>query len=290
MIFSGSATALITPFDKSGNVNFYQLKTLIERQIASGTKALVVLGTTGEASTITDEERTKIIKFCVCEISKRIPLIVGTGSNNTQTAIKYSIQAEQLGADGVLVVTPYYNKCTQDGLFLHYKKIAKSIKIPLIIYNVPSRTGVNISTQTVLKLSKIKNIIGIKESSNIEQISNLLNILPENFAVYSGDDGSAYPSICLGAKGVISVTSNIYPDIVSNMCQFTLDGDISNAKRLHKHLSKINSAMFVEVNPIPVKYYLNSIGFNVGYTRLPLSKPSIQTTKILDEVKKYYEN
>lgn len=290
MIFSGSATALITPFDKSGNVNFYQLKTQIERQIASGTKALVVLGTTGEASTITDEERTKIIKFCVCEISKRIPLIIGTGSNNTQTAIKYSIQAEQLGADGVLVVTPYYNKCTQEGLFLHYKKIAKSIKIPLIIYNVPSRTGVNISTQTVLKLSKIKNIVGIKESSNIEQISNLLNILPENFAVYSGDDGSAYPSICLGAKGVISVTSNIYPDIVSNMCQFALDGDISNAKRLHKHLSKINSAMFLEINPIPVKYYLNLIGFNVGCTRLPLSKPSIQTTKILDEVKKYYEN
>ena len=291
MVFSGSATALVTPFDKNGNVNYFALKNLIEYQIASGTKALVILGTTGEASTLLDEERTKIIKFCVCEVSKRVPIIIGTGSNCTKTAIKYSIEAENLGADAVLVVTPYYNKCNQMGLYEHFKSIAKAIKIPVILYNVPSRTGVNILPQTVLKLSKIKNIVGIKEAnSNITQHIELLSLLPKSFAVYSGDDLMAFPCIMIGAKGVISVTANAYPELVSNMCNFAILGDTQNAKRLHNYLYKINKVLFEDVNPIPIKSYLGLIGLKVGSTRLPLTKPSLQLLKILKEVKEYYEN
>lgn len=291
MVFEGSCTALVTPMNKNGMVNYFSLKSLIEYQIASNTKALLILGTTGESPTITEEERIKIIKFCVCLTSKRVPLIVGCGSNSTKEACKKVKQAEELGADAVLVVTPYYNKCNSQGLYLHFKQVALSTNLPVIIYNVPSRTGVNITPEVVLKLSKIKNIVGIKEASgNISQIAELCHILPKSFAVYSGDDAITLPCMSLGAKGVISVTSNCYPEAVSNMCDFALNGDYFNASRIHNSLYKVSKAMFFDVNPICVKAYLNMQGFDVGSVRLPLTPAGENLLKKLKEIKENYEN
>lgn len=291
MIFKGSAVALVTPFDKNNKVNYYELKNLIEFQISNGTKAIVILGTTGEASTITRKERTKIIKFCVCLVSKRIPLIVGTGSNSTKTAIELSKEAENLGADAVLVVTPYYNKCNQTGLYEHYKSIAKNINIPVILYNVPARTGVNVSPETVIKLSKIKNIVAIKEASgNIHQIEKIIIGTKPEFAVYSGDDGLTLPLMALGAKGVVSVTANLKPKEVNYLCEFTLNGDFFNAKRWASYLNLLNEKLFIDVNPICIKYIMNLSNFDVGKPRLPLTEPDGKTKSILKEVLKHYEN
>lgn len=291
MIFKGSAVALVTPFNTKGEVDFYELKKLIEFQIASRTKAIVILGTTGESATITQDERTKIIKFCINQVSKRIPVIVGTGSNCTETAIKLTKEAEKLGANGVLVVTPYYNKTSQDGLFLHYKKIAKATKLPIIIYNVPSRTGVNILPETILKLSKIKNIVGVKDAGgNMAQSMKMLDILPKNFALYSGDDVLSYSLITLGYHGVISVTANAYPALVSSMCDSLIDRNYENALRIHKFLYKLNISLFLDVNPICIKFYLKLLGRDVGKPRLPLTEPTKEIKKILAGVKKEYEN
>ncbi len=291
MIFEGSAVALVTPFDINGEVNYFELKRLIDFQIACGTKAIVVLGTTGESATISAEERTKIIKFCVYQTSGKIKLIVGTGSNSTTQAIFLTKEAETLGADAVLIVTPFYNKCNQTGLFEHYKAIAKETTLPIILYNVPSRTGVNILPETVLKLSKISNIVAIKEASgNLSQIAKLCDILPANFAVFSGDDLLTLPIIMMGGKGVISVTANCYPELVSNLCEFALKNDCFNAKRMHKYLYKINTTLFLDVNPICIKFYMNLVGFDVGSPRLPLTPPSKDIQKILKEVKSEYEN
>lgn len=291
MIFQGSCVALVTPFDSRNNVNYFELQRLIEFQIASNTKAIVILGTTGESSTISAEERTKIIKFCVSQVSGRVPVIVGTGSNSTEIAIKQTKEAESLGADAALVVTPYYNKTSQNGLLLHYKLVAKETRLPIILYNVPSRTGVNILPETVKKLSKIKNIVAIKEASgNFFQIMELFRILPKNFAVYSGDDLIIFPLMCLGAKGVISVTANAYPNLVSTLCDSFYRRDYSNAIRLHKHLYKINKALFLDVNPICIKFYLTLLERNVGKPRLPLVEPSEKIKNILKRTKKDYEN
>lgn len=291
MIFEGSGVALITPFNKNGEVNYFSLKKLIDYQIANGTKAIIILGTTGEGSTITPNEREKIIKFCVCMVGKKIPVIVGCGSNSTRQAIILTKQAKNLGADGALIVTPFYNKCNQDGLFEHYKTISRETKFPIIIYNVPTRTGVNILPETVLKLSKLKYIVGIKEASgNFLQISRLIHILPNNFAVYSGDDSLTFPLIMLGAKGTISVTANAYPALVSSLCQSALTLDYFNAKRLNDYLYEINTALFLDINPICIKYYMNLIGFDAGKTRLPLTEPSSIVIKKLEEIKKLYEN
>lgn len=291
MVFKGSAVALVTPFNARGEVDFLELKRLIEFQIASRTKALVILGTTGESATITPDERSKIIKFCVGQVSGRVPVIVGTGSNSTETAIKQTKESQKLGADAVLVVTPYYNKTNQDGLILHYKKIARSTKLPIILYNVPSRTGVNILPETVVKLAKIKNIVGLKDAGgNIVQSMEYLHLLPPNFALYSGDDALTYPLMALGYRGVISVTANVYPALVSSMCESILEKNFDNALRLHKFLYKINKALFLDVNPICIKYYLNLIGKNVGEPRLPLTTPNKNVKKILEEVKQNYEN
>ncbi len=291
MVFEGSAVALITPFDKNDKVDFFELKKLIDFQIASGTKAIVILGTTGESSTISKEEREKIIRFCVNIVSKRVPLIVGSGSNSTLTAIKQSKEAEQLGADALLIVTPYYNKCNQEGLFLHYKMIAKSIHIPIILYNVPSRTGVNLLPETVVKLSKIKNIVGIKEASgNLSQISKLINSVSRDFFVYSGDDELTLPLISMGAKGVVSVTANANPCEVSYLCESALSGDFFNAKRWLNYLFDLNKALFLDINPICIKFYMNLLGFNAGKPRLPLSEPNNEIKNKLKEIKKQYEN
>ena len=291
MLFEGSATALITPFDKNNQINYFELKNLINYQIANGTKALVILGTTGESSTISRKERTTLIKFCITIVANKIPIIVGTGSNSTTTAIELSKEAEELGANGVLIVTPYYNKCNQEGLYNHYQAISKSIKIPIILYNVPSRTGVNILPETVFKLSKIKNIVGIKEASgNLSQIEKIINLCSSNFAVYSGDDGLTLPIIAMGGKGVISVTSNANPSDVCYLCEYALSGDFFNARRLSNYLSKLNSALFLDINPICIKYYMNLIGFNVGKPRLPLTEPDNIIKNKLKEVKNEYKN
>lgn len=291
MIFKGSAVALVTPMTESGEINYYSLKELIDYQIASGTKAIVILGTTGESPTITNEEREKIIKFCVCLIDKRVPLIVGTGSNSTATAISLTKQAGELGADGALVVTPYYNKSNQDGIFLHYKKIASETSLPIILYNVPSRTGTNILPETVLKLSKIKNIVGIKEaSSNLNQVQELISILPSDFAVYSGDDSLTLPILSIGGMGVISVTANVYPEQVQLVCDFAFSSDYSSARRMNLFLYDANKAMFFDVNPIPVKAYMNMVGFKVGKPRLPLLEASNELKMKLRGVIKKYES
>lgn len=282
--------ALITPFNKSGSVNYFELKRLIEFQIASNTNAIIILGTTGEASTITEAERIKIIKFCVNQVNGRIPVIVGTGSNSTEKAIFFTKQAEELGADGALIVSPYYNKTTQKGLIEHYKLIAKSTKLPIIVYNVPSRTGLNILPETVLKLSKIKNIVGIKEANgDISQIIKLLKIKPPSFKVYSGDDLLTYPMLTMGASGVISVTANCYPGEVSNLCKLAQNGDFVSALSIHNKLYNINKALFLEVNPICVKHYMNLLGRNVGGTRPPLTSASKETKHKLLQTKALYE-
>lgn len=291
MIFKGSGVALVTPFNSKNEVDFYELKKLIEFQIASRTKAIIILGTTGESATISAEERTKIIKFCVGQVSNRVPVIVGTGSNSTKLAISQTKEAEKLGADGVLVVTPYYNKTSQEGLFLHYKAIAKATKLPIIVYNVPSRTGLNISPETLLKLTKLKNIVGFKDAGgNISQSIKLLSIMPKAFALYSGDDLITYPLMCMGYSGVISVTANAYPTLVSSLTESVLDRNFENALRIHKYLYKINTALFLEVNPMCIKFYMNLIGKNVGQPRLPLTNLSKETQKILTELRKEYEN
>lgn len=291
MIFQGSCVALVTPFNSKNEVNFYELHKLIEFQIASGTKAIVILGTTGESSTLTSEERTKIIRFCVSQVSKRIPVIVGTGTNSTETTIKQTKEAENLGADAVLIVTPYYNKTNQDGLFMHYKSIAKETCLPIIIYNVPGRTGVCIEPETVKKLSKIKNIVALKDAGgNINKSVQLLNILPRNFAVYSGDDLLTYPLMCMGAKGVISVTANVYPNLISTMCENLLKKDLFNSLRIHKHLYNINTGLFLDINPICVKFYMNLMGRNVGNPRQPLIQASKKIRKKLEWLKNEYEN
>lgn len=291
MIFKGSAVALVTPFGSRGEINFYELKKLIEFQIASRIKAIVILGTTGESATISQDERSKIIKFCLGQVSGRVPVIVGTGSNCTETAVKQTKEAEKLGANGVLVVTPYYNKTSQEGLYFHYKKIAKSTKLPIIIYNVPSRTGVNILPETILKLTKIKNIVGLKDAGgNVTQSMKLLDVMPKNFALYSGDDALTFPLMAMGYHGVISVTANAYPALVSSMCDSILDRNYENALRIHKFLYKINTSLFLDVNPICVKFYLKLLGRDVGKPRLPLTEPSREVKKTLIGVKKDYEN
>ena len=291
MLFCGSGVALVTPFNTNGEVDFFELKRLIDFQIASGTQAIIILGTTGESPTISFEEREKIISFALCEVDHKIPVIVGTGSNSTSQSIKLTKQAETLGADGVLVVSPYYNKTNQHGLFLHFRAIALCTKLPVILYNVPSRTGVNILPETVLKLSKIKNIVGIKEASgNLSQIAEICKKSKKSFAVYSGDDLLTLPILSLGAHGVISVTANAEPEKVQMLCNFAKKHDFFNAKRIHDMLFELNRALFLDVNPICIKYYLSLKGFSVGKPRLPLTEPDNETKNKLKEVFERYEN
>lgn len=272
-IFKGSATALVTPFSNSGDkINFDTLKKLIDFQIENGTKALIILGTTGEASTITFEERKKIIECAVSHTKKRVPIIAGAGSNDTMTAILNSKTYEKLGVDGLLIVTPYYNKSTQKGLIEHYTKIATSVDLPIILYNVPGRTGVNILPSTVKELSKIKNIVAIKEASgNLEQISEIARLCENEIDIYSGDDALVLPILSLGGKGVISVVSNIAPLLTSKLCESFFDGKLEQSRKYQFMLKPLIKALFSEVNPIPVKTALNLMNFNAGILRLPLT-------------------
>ena len=274
VIFKGCGTAIITPFTENG-VNFEEFRKMIEFQISEGADSIIVCGTTGESSTMTTEEKKETIKFAVDVANKRIPIIAGTGGNCTKSAIEMSKYAEKVGADAVLVVTPYYNKTTQEGLIAHYKAIAESINIPVVLYNVPSRTGLNITPQTCFELSKIENIVEIKEASgNISQVAEIANLCKDNLYIYSGNDDQILPILSLGGLGVISVLSNIIPKDVHNMVQNFFDGNIKDATNLQLNTLNLTSALFCEVNPIPVKAACNMLGFNSGIPRLPLIEMS----------------
>ena len=271
MLFKGCSTALVTPFGKNGKVNYSVFKRIIDYQINNGVSALVFLGTTGESATLTNEEREEVVRFAVKYVNKRVPVIVGAGSNCTQEAINRSVLFESLGVDALLHVTPYYNKSTQKGLFEHFKQIADAVSVPVILYNVPGRTGVNLNAETVFKLSKIKNIVGVKEASgNIDQISEILRICEKDFAVYSGDDALTLPILCLGGSGVISVASNALPKEMVEICSNYFLGNIEFARDLQFKMNSFIKLMFAEVNPIPIKYTMKKFGFNCGKPRLPL--------------------
>ena len=281
-IFTGSAVALITPFH-DGAVDYTALTRLIELQIASGSDAIVALGTTGEAATLMQDEREEVIRFVVERVSNRIPVIVGTGSNNTEDAIQKSRFAEAVGADGLLIVTPFYNKTTQEGLLAHYSSIAEQVRLPILIYNVPSRTGLNILPETVKKLVRsCENIVGIKEASvNIEQIVKLAALCPE-CDIYAGNDDHVVPILSIGGKGVISTVANIIPEVMHLMCKAYFDGDVEEAKRLQLALLPIQQAAFCEVNPIPIKTMMGMLNLCDPEVRLPLVKPSLEHYELME--------
>ena len=287
-LFLGCGTAIATPFTDTG-VNFEEFRKLIEFQISEGIDALIVCGTTGESATMSLAEKKETIKFAIDVVNKRIPVIAGTGSNNTSSAIEMSKYAENAGADGLLVVTPYYNKATQSGLITHFKTIAESVKIPIIVYSVQSRTGVNISPETCLELSKIPNIVAIKEASgNLSQVASIANLCRDNLCIYSGNDDQTVPMLSLGACGVISVLSNIVPKITSKMVHNFLDGNIQEARKVQLDAIPLIDALFCEVNPIPVKEALNIMGYNFGTPRLPLTKLTEKNReKLINEMKNF---
>lgn len=283
-LFTGVATALVTPFTDTG-INLKEFENFIDLQIKSGINALVVCGTTGEASTMTKDEKIDLIKCAVSVCNKRVPIIVGTGSNNTSIAIEMSKLANELGADGLLIVTPYYNKTTQNGLIEHYKSIANSVDLPIILYNVPSRTGMNILPETCLKLSKIENIVGIKEASgNISQVAQISALCGDDLPIYSGNDDQILPILSLGGQGIISVLSNINPSLSLNITNSFWSGNINDAKNYQLKALPIINALFEETNPIPVKEALNLLGFNFGTPRLPLVQCSESLTEKLNKL------
>ena len=281
ILFKGVGSAVPTPFDENG-VNISEFRKFLQFQIDNNVDALIVCGTTGESSTMTRDEKIIAINCALEVANEKIPVIVGTGSNNTREAIEMSEIAERLGANGILVVTPYYNKTTQRGLIAHYKAIAESVSLPIILYNVPSRTGVNIEPQTCLELSKIDNIVAIKEASgNISQVAQISNLCGDNLYIYSGNDDQIVPICSLGGIGVISVLSNIKPKFVHDMVYAFLDGNIDKAKKMQLNVLPLINSLFSEVNPIPVKYALNELGFNFGVPRLPLVEFSDTNKKVL---------
>ena len=273
-IFTGAAVALVTPMKANGEVDFAKLNELIEFQIKNGTDAIVACGTTGEASTLSHEEHIEVIRETVKTVNKRVPVIAGTGSNSTETAIYLSKKAEEAGADALLLVTPYYNKATQKGLVEHFVKTAEAVKIPVILYNVPSRTGCNILPATVKKINeKAKNVVAIKEASgDISQVAMLASIMDKDFSIYSGNDDQIVPILSLGGLGVISVLSNVAPKETHAIVQTFLDGDVKKSCKLQLKALDLIKSLFCEVNPIPVKTALNLMGYNAGPLRLPLTE------------------
>ncbi len=270
-LFTGSGVAIVTPFNEDLSVNYDQFVKLIQFQLENSTDALIVSGTTGESPTITDEEKLKLFELAVKTVNGRIPVIAGTGSNYTQHAIELSQKAEALGVDGLLLVSPYYNKSTQAGLIAHFTAIADAVDIPCILYNVPGRTGVNILPQTVLALSSHPNICAVKEASgNISQIVEVASLIPEDFYLYSGNDDQIVPLLSVGGKGVISVIANIMPKEVHDMVMSYLEGDVKTAMNLQLQTKALTDTLFSEVNPIPVKTACNIMGMNAGPFRLPL--------------------
>ncbi len=269
-MFIGALTALVTPF-KDGEIDEEAFKRLIEYQIEKGADGIVPCGTTGESATLTYEEHNRVIELAIETAGGKIPVIAGTGSNSTSETIMLTKHAEEAGADGALLITPYYNKPTQEGLYEHYRRVAGEVSIPLILYNVPGRTGVNMLPETVARLSELENIVGIKEASgDLNQISDIVEFSHEDFTVLSGDDFTTLPILSVGGKGVISVTANILPGDVSEICAAYLAGRVWDAKKIHYELQPLNRAMFLETNPIPVKTALSLMGFVEEEFRLPL--------------------
>lgn len=285
-IFIGSGVAIVTPFTEEG-VNFEKLEELIEFQIKEGTDAIIACGTTGEASTMPDDEHISVIEFTVEKVNKRVPVIAGTGSNDTRHAIELSKRAEEVGADAILSVTPYYNKTTQKGLYEHFKAIAESIRIPVIIYNVPSRTNLNMNPETLKELSQIENITGIKEC-NLNQVGDIINLCGGDFTVYSGEDANILPLLALGGKGVISVMANIIPKDTHDLVISFMNGDIEGSRTLQLKTLNLIKALFIEVNPIPIKAAMNLMGMNVGKCRMPLVEMSEKNLGILKKAMEDY--
>ena len=273
-VFVGAGVAIITPFYDDGGINFDELKRLIEFQIEQKIDSIVICGSTGEAATMTEEEHVAAIKFAVDTVAGRVPVIAGTGSNDTAFGVELTKKAYDLGADAALLVTPYYNKCTQEGLYRNYAKIAEAVpELPIILYNVPSRTNVNIGPELLKRLSVYENIIGVKEC-NFGQVPEIYSLCGDRYAMYSGEDGLAVPMVSLGAKGVISVIANIMPRETSKMIHDYIDGDIEAARKAQIDFIPLVKAMFCEVNPIPVKEAMNILGWNAGECRLPLCEMS----------------
>lgn len=287
-LFEGSGVALITPF-KNNKVDYEKLSELIEFHIENKTDSIIICGTTGESSTMSDYEKKEIIKFTVDKVNKRIPVIAGTGGNNTSYAIQLSKYAEEVGVDGLLLVTPYYNKATQKGLIEHYNAIATEVNIPIILYNVPGRTGVNILPKTVYELSKIKNIKAIKEASgNISQVAEIARLCGDEFYIYSGNDDMIVPVLSLGGKGVISVVANILPKETHDIVMKYLEGNVLQAKNSQLRMLNLINTLFIEVNPIPVKTAMNILGMEVGNLRLPLTDMEDKNKKILIQAMEEY--
>ena len=289
-IFTGAGVAIITPFHADGSVNYDKLEELIDFHCNNGTDSIIICGTTGESATLSEAEHVECIKKAVEFTKGRIPVIAGTGSNSTQTAIELSTEAVEAGADGLLVVTPYYNKATQDGLIQHYTAIAKEAKAPIIMYSVASRTGVNIAPETAATLVKnVDNIVGIKEASgNISQIAKIMNLTDGNIDLYSGNDDQIVPILSLGGIGVISVLSNVAPKQTHDICAKWFAGDIKGSAELQLKALPLIDALFCEVNPIPVKKALNLMGKEVGPLRAPLTEMEEATTARLEKAMKAY--
>lgn len=287
-MFSGSMVAIVTPF-KNDKVDEKAFKKLIDFQIKNKTSAIVPCGTTGESATLSFDEHQRVVDVAIEAARKRVPVIAGTGSNSTKEAIRLTKHAEKAGADGALLIAPYYNRPTQEGLYQHFKAIAEDVNIPLILYNIPSRTGVNMLPETVARLAEMKNIVGIKEASgSLTQMSDVISLCDEDFDLISGDDNLLLPILAIGGKGIISVVANVAPLDVANLIEKFEKGNMKEAKRLHYMLSPLVSAMFYETNPIPVKAALYMMGMTTDEIRLPLCKMSEGNRKKLESVMKKY--
>ncbi len=289
-VFKGAGVAIATPMKENGEVDYGQFDRLLEFQIENGTDAIIVCGTTGEASTLTHEEHLDVIGHCVKTVAGRLPVIAGTGSNCTETAVYLSTEAQKLGADGVLLVSPYYNKATQNGLYAHFKTVAQAVDVPVILYNVPSRTGCNILPETIVRLCRdVENIAGVKEASgNISQIAHLAAIADGCVDIYSGNDDQIVPILALGGIGVISVLSNIAPRQTHDICQKFLDGDVEGSRKMQLEAMELCSALFCEVNPIPVKKALSLMGMCSGALRMPLTQMEEPNAQRLERAMKAY--
>lgn len=289
-IFKGTGVAIVTPMYEDGKVNYEKLEEILEDQIANSTDAIVICGTTGESSTLTHGEHLQTIKFTIDKVNKRVPVIAGTGSNCTETAIMMSKEAASYGADALLIVTPYYNKATQKGLIAHYTTIAKSVDLPIIMYNVPSRTGCNILPETAVTLAKtVDNIVGIKEATgNISQAAKLMSLADGCIDMYSGNDDQIVPILSLGGKGVISVLSNVAPKKTHDIVAEYLAGNVEASRKLQLEAIELIDALFCEVNPIPVKHALNLMGMEVGPLRMPLSPMEDKNLETLKNALKNY--
>ncbi len=287
-MLKGTFTALVTPF-KDGGIDENALREFIEFQLANGVSGLVPCGTTGESATLTHKEHQKAIKITVEAAKKRVPVIAGTGSNNTEEAMTLTRYAKEAGADAALLISPYYNKPTQEGLYLHYKKVAEAVDIPIVLYNVPGRTRVDILPETVARLSKIKNIIGLKDATgSLQQTSDTIALCDSDFEIISGDDANTLPMLSVGATGVISVTANIAPRETADLCEYFFRGELAKAREIHYKLLPLSNAMFIETNPIPVKTAVSLMGRAEESFRLPLSKISEKNRENLKVVMKNF--